>query len=171
MINSFANLTNLLTILLNSILFILPAYFANASPVIWAKLLGKHNLPIDFNKTWNGKPIFGQGKTWGGFVGGVLTGTFVGLLQSRLLAGFLLSFGALLGDLVGSFIKRRLGLARGQALPGLDQLGFVVFAVLFCALVEKPSIPMLITIFVLTPLAHFGTNVLAYILHLKKEWY
>ena len=41
------------------------------------------------------------------------------------------SLGALVGDLVGSFVKRRVGLERGAQAPLLDQLGFYVFALLF----------------------------------------
>src|SRR5574342_1096391 len=55
----------------------LPAYAANPS----AQLTGG-GLPIDFGKTArDGKPLLGPGKTWRGFLGGVLGAMFVGSLQ------------------------------------------------------------------------------------------
>ncbi|GAI48998.1 unnamed protein product, partial [marine sediment metagenome] len=53
--------------------FILPAYVANATPVVLGG--GK---PIDSGKKFtDGRPIFGAGKTWRGFVSGIATGTMV----------------------------------------------------------------------------------------------
>ena len=101
---------------LTALWLILPAYIANASAVLMG---GK--IPIDFGKTWKGKPVLGPGKTWRGFIGGVVLGSTVGYVQALffpksfggypvlLLAVFSLSLGALTGDLFESFIKRRLG--------------------------------------------------------------
>ena len=152
--------------LLQASWFILPAYFANASPVIAYKLLGKYNLPIDF-----GRKIFGPGKTWGGLLFGILIGTLVGFLQGNLQLGILLSLGAHTGDLVGSLIKRRLGFERGNAFPGMDQLGFLAFAILFAYPIAKPSLVQILILLILTPAIHVGANVVAFLLKLKKEWY
>ena len=102
---------------LEILLFILPAYFANASPV----LLGG-GVPIDLGKKFSdGRRIFGDGKTIRGFVGGVSAGIILSAIVSILFpleifggfklqffSGCLLSLGTLVGDLIGSFIKRRL---------------------------------------------------------------
>ena len=164
-------MANILQLIIDALWFILPAYFANASPVIGAKLLGKYNYPMDFNIKIRSKPLLGPGKTWGGFLTGILVGSAIGFLQARPLAGFLLSLGALIGDAFGSFIKRRLGLERGKSFPLLDQLGFVVFALLFVSFVELPTLPEFAAILILTPAIHLGTNAAAYLLKLKKEWY
>ena len=47
------------------------------------------------------------------------------------LIGFLLGFGALLGDALGSFIKRRMGIGRGKPAPILDQIDFLIVATCF----------------------------------------
>jgi CDP-2,3-bis-(O-geranylgeranyl)-sn-glycerol synthase len=168
--------------------FILPAYAANASPVVFGG--GK---PIDGGrKFFDGRPIFGPGKTVRGFLAGVITGIAVGMIlcllhplalndrepvtglkspSSYLLLSALLSVGALTGDLFGSFIKRRLGLSRGDPALLLDQLGFLVFALLFAYPRFRPSSVMIIFLLLVTPSIHLGANVLAYKLGLKDRPY
>ncbi|WP_010479275.1 CDP-2,3-bis-(O-geranylgeranyl)-sn-glycerol synthase [Thermococcus zilligii] len=150
--------------------YILPAYFANASPVV----LGGGG-PMDGGKTWrDGRRIFGDGKTWRGFFGGVATGTLIGAIQyfitpgfygsfkTALLLAFLLSFGALIGDLVGSFIKRRLDLPRGYPAIGLDQLGFLISALAFAYPVKTISSGQMLALLILTPFIHWSANYFAY---------
>ncbi|HIH23083.1 TPA: CDP-archaeol synthase, partial [Candidatus Micrarchaeota archaeon] len=62
--------------ILQLILFILPAYVANAVPV----LLGG-GAYLDLGKNWNdGGRIFGDGKTIRGFISGVVAGMLVGIV-------------------------------------------------------------------------------------------
>jgi CDP-2,3-bis-(O-geranylgeranyl)-sn-glycerol synthase len=80
-----------------------------------------------------------------------------------------MSIGALTGDLVGSFIKRRIKLPRGRPAPLLDQLDFLAGA-LIITLPFHPLIPFhLFILLVLTPLIHFVANIFGYILRFKKE--
>ncbi|HDD42302.1 MAG TPA: CDP-archaeol synthase, partial [Nitrososphaeria archaeon] len=83
--------------------------------------------------------------------------------------------GTILGDIFGSFVKRRLGLKRGQPAPGLDQLGFVCFALaLSIAVYGIPAwldAATLISLLLITAFLHVGTNYLAYLLGLKREPY
>ncbi|MEM1551031.1 MAG: CDP-2,3-bis-(O-geranylgeranyl)-sn-glycerol synthase, partial [Candidatus Bathyarchaeia archaeon] len=137
--------------------------------------------PIDLGRRFlDQRPIFGPHKTYRGFISGVLVGTAVGWVQENLaplvglprgstLLGFFMSLGALIGDLFGSFLKRRLGLKPGTILPVVDQLDFVLFALLFISLSwSSPfSIIDMIIIIVLTPPIHLLTNFIAYLLHLK----
>lgn len=118
-----------LTFYLGALWYVLPAYIANASPTI----LGG-GPPIDGGRMWrDGKRLLGDGKTWRGLILGTLSGTLFGVLQmfveggpEAVLRALLISFGALLGDLIGSFIKRRRGLQRGQSFLFMDQLGFLI---------------------------------------------
>ncbi len=81
------------------------------------------NGPLDNNRRFfDGYPIFGRHKTIGGFLCGILTGGIIGYLIGfsfalSLLAGLL----GMLGDILTSFIKRRLRLAEGTELPIFDQ--------------------------------------------------
>ncbi|MEM4703805.1 MAG: CDP-2,3-bis-(O-geranylgeranyl)-sn-glycerol synthase [Candidatus Bathyarchaeia archaeon] len=152
--------------------FVFPAYCANAVPVIAG---GGH--PLDFGKKFvDGKPIFGKNKTFQGFFAGLAVGTLVGLAESMIFnyslwLGFLLSLGALCGDLFGAFLKRRLDLQPGSPLPVVDQVDFVVGAILFSLPASLPflSWPLVLTALVLTPPIHLLTNFAAYKLGLKSN--
>ena len=168
-------MNGLIDTIASAIWFILPAYFANAAPV----LLGG-GAPLDMGKKFlDGRRIFGDGKTIRGFACGLVVGTIVGILQGiasaslreYLLLGFLLALGALLGDLASSFIKRRLGIERGGAAPGLDQLSFVVVALLLASPVNLPSWQVIAVILIITPPIHLATNFIGYKLGLKDRPY
>ena len=171
-------LNDLLQLLGTAIWFILPAYMANATPVV----LGG-GAPIDGGKLFrDGRPIFGAGKTIRGFVAGLIAGSLVGVLQGAaagqaytyVLLGLLLALGALVGDLLGSFIKRRLNIPRGGAAPVLDQLGFVVFALLFASPIMVIMVlrwEVILTILLITPPIHLATNFVGYKLGFKSRPY
>ncbi len=119
------------------ILLILPAMIANGTPVVARKIYGS-GTPIDFGKNWlDGRPLFGPGKTWEGLLSGVITGTMFGIIEGFVFedfrfyvyGAFLSSIGALIGDIIGSFLKRRLGIKRGEPAPILDQLDFYIGAI------------------------------------------
>jgi CDP-2,3-bis-(O-geranylgeranyl)-sn-glycerol synthase len=161
--------------------FIFPAYVANAVPVI----LGG-GRPIDGGrKMGDGKPIFGSHKTVRGLVAGVVAGTLTGVAQAGLLRlqlpsdfvlpfqfsvwlAFAVSFGALMGDLVHSFVKRRIGIAEGASHPVADQLDFVLGAVLFSLFVSPPPLVTVAIILVITLPIHLLANFLAYVVGAKK---
>jgi len=160
--------------------YILPAYIANATPVIFGG-----GYPLDAGKLfWDGKPVFGTNKTVRGFFSGLLAGTFTGFILRELynlegfpkeilfqydpLLGFLLSLGALTGDLVHSFVKRRLNIAPGSPLPIADQLDFVSGALLFSVMIYPPTLLTAAIILILTPPIHLLTNLLAYLIGVKK---
>ena len=160
-------LTNFFDLIGQAMWFILPAYFANATPVI---LSG--GPPLDLGKRFvDGYRIFGEGKTLYGFLSGLAAGSLIGFLQGRAVVGFVLALGALIGDLIGSFIKRRLGMVRGEMAPGLDQLGFVIVAITMASPIEFPSWRIIVTILILTPPIHLATNFLGYKLGLKAKPY
>ena len=152
------------------IIFILPAYIANAAPVI----LGG-GPPIDLGFYWlDKKRIYGDGKTIKGFLGGFFSGFVVGVIESLFLGeiylytGFLLSFGTMFGDLMGSFIKRRMGVPRGQPMFILDQLFFLVIALLFALPIFPLSIIEILVLFLLTAVLHIFFNMVANRLGLKR---
>lgn len=157
--------------------YILPAYCANASPVVFGG--GK---PMDLGRKFlDNRPIFGPHKTYRGFISGVLIGTVVGWVQENIaplaglpqgstLLGFFLSLGALIGDLFSSFVKRRLGINPGKTLPPMDQISFVLFAMLFASpLGSLPSPIGIIAIVAFTIPIHVFANFIAYLLHLKDS--
>lgn len=166
-----------------ALFFIFPAYVANAVPVI----VGGGRAIDAGRRMPDGHPIFGSHKTVRGFAAGIIAGTLTGVAQNAVLQsdafsdfapllpfqfsiwlGIAISFGALTGDLVHSFVKRRVGIAEGAPLPIADQLDFVVGAVLFSFLVSPPPLFTILVIFVITPPLHVLTNFLAYVVGVKK---
>ena len=183
-------------IVLQALWLILPAYVANASAV----LVGG-GTPVDFGKNWrDGRRILGDGKTWRGLFSGAFMGMVVGFglsVAAKSIAPteynvinfenldfmgfplmipivFSLCFGALLGDVVESFFKRRIGKTRGEDWYGFDQLDFIVGA-LFLSFVaslilqlsgvtsgnwfiESFSLWHILVLLVITPFFHFFAN-------------
>lgn len=173
--------------------FFLPAYLANPM----AALLGG-GTPIDFGRSLrDGHRVFGDGKTWRGLAGGIVAGIVIGLLLH--LAGsavlpalsfgatlgaattaiVLLAAGALLGDLAGAFVKRRLGKPRGAPVLGLDQYDFVAGAFALLLVFDRDwwlprywygdAIFGLVLVIVITPLLHRAVNILGYRMGTKRE--
>ncbi|MGD2200239.1 MAG: CDP-2,3-bis-(O-geranylgeranyl)-sn-glycerol synthase [Candidatus Bathyarchaeota archaeon] len=152
--------------LMETIYVYLPAYIANATPVI----LGGGG-PLDGGRNWiDGKPLLGDHKTVRGTCSGLAAGFLIGLAQQTPLRGALLSIGAIGGDLIVSFIKRRMNLEPGSLFPVADQMGFIIFAVTLVSLTDKaPTWDHAIGILVATLPIHYLTNVLAWALKLKSN--
>jgi CDP-2,3-bis-(O-geranylgeranyl)-sn-glycerol synthase len=156
----------------SALLFIGPSYFANAAPLVFG---GGRSLDGG-RRLSDGQPIFGSHKTIRGFISGIVVGALIGLGESfvdpRLaLAGFMIALGAVLGDLLGAFIKRRLHVEPGTAFPILDQLDFVLGGLLL----GYPFFPIgllpAILVIAVTPPIHLSTNYGAYKLGIKKtQW-
>jgi CDP-2,3-bis-(O-geranylgeranyl)-sn-glycerol synthase len=160
----------IVTLFIEAMKFIFPAYCANAVPVITGG-----GTPMDFGKTFfDGKRIFGKNKTFRGFFFGLAVGMAVGLVEF-ILFGYPFLFvvlsplGALLGDLAAAFLKRRLGIAPGGLLPIIDQIDFVVGALLFSLPLAIISLELAFAVIIITPPIHLLTNFLAYKLKLKKN--
>src|SRR3990172_11396126 len=158
------------TLVVEAFKFIFPAYCANAAPV-----LAGGGLPMDFGKNFfDGRRVFGKNKTFRGFFFGLAIGGLVGLTE-YFLFGYPLLFslfsplGALLGDLTGAFLKRRLDIAPGGLLPIVDQVDFVVGAVLFSLPLGIVSWELAVTVMLVTPPIHLFTNFVAYKLKLKSN--
>lgn len=127
--------------LLELVYLMLPAYFANMAPPF-----------VKFWPGWN-RPIapasLGTHKTVVGFASGVLLGLVVAYGQSVtdlgvrrwwvsdawLAVGVAQGFGAMMGDAVKSYFKRRIGIAPGAPWVPADQLDFVVGALIPLALI------------------------------------
>jgi len=143
-------------IILQSLWLILPAYIANGC----AALLGG-GTPIDFGKNYkDGKRILGDGKTWRGLILGTLFGMIGGFglsIAAKIITPteynfiafekldftgfpimipilFSICFGALFGDMVKSFFKRRCGIERGKDWLPFDQIDFII-GVLFLSFI------------------------------------
>ena len=106
------------------------------------------------------------------FLGGVFPLNFLVLLIRIILA----SYGAVIGDLFGSFLKRRLDIKSGAPFWIVDQLDFALFALLFISIPSFispslflfPDIFILIFVIILTPAVSIIANTVAYFVGLKS---
>lgn len=165
-------------LVLQALWLIAPAYIANGFPPV---VRGKR--PLDSGRYLGKNRLFGDGKTVEGTIGGVLAGVLAGWLQvsyqnqipadlglaeMTLPLVVALSAGAIFGDLAGAFVKRRMGIRRGDPALLLDQLDFLVVALLAAGLFYAPEKEVIIALFLLTPPIHWLTNFFAYRLKIKK---
>ncbi|MEC7977202.1 MAG: CDP-2,3-bis-(O-geranylgeranyl)-sn-glycerol synthase [Candidatus Thermoplasmatota archaeon] len=187
--------------LLNAIITVLwimgPAYIANSVAVLTG---GKY--PIDQGKTLSdGNRILGDGKTWSGLLGGTLGGIMFGIIldsgdgrmalerltgeehvqslwsENPVMVFFLLSFGALFGDMAASFYKRRQNLLRGDKFAILDMYDFIFMSLLLCFIFQRDWLlswildgwAPLFTVLILTPFLHRGVNIIGYNIGVKNE--
>jgi len=164
------DLMSLSVLIIGALKFIFPAYCANATPV-----LAGGGTKMDFGKSFSdGKRVFGNNKTFRGFFFGLAIGIFVGLLECMffkfpILFSILIPLGALLGDLAGAFVKRRLGIAPGGLLPLVDQVDFVIGALVFSIPLALVNWELGLTVLLITPPIHLFTNFLAFKMKLKKN--
>ncbi|MFN3301915.1 MAG: CDP-archaeol synthase [Patescibacteria group bacterium] len=159
--------------------FFLPAYAANiAASIFKFKFL---DFPIS-------KKIFGSHKTYAGFFSGTIFAIFIVLIQkiffnlsffqkisylnyskNFLLIGFLLGFGALFGDLIKSFFKRRLKIQPGQRWIPFDQIDYTLGALLFISFIWLPSLEFIFISIILNFFLHIFINHLGFWLALRKS--
>ncbi len=176
---------------ISSLILFIPAFIANPSAVVTGG-----RFVIDGGKSLNGKRILGDHKTWSGFLGGIFAGSLIGLIMNyaflflnvkelvfsnsfvlALSMVVVLSLSSMLGDLLGSFVKRRLGRKPGAESLFLDQYPFALLAlVVFYAFFWSEAITMfpwegVIAILVVTPLIHRAVNIVGYKLKMKDVPY
>lgn len=166
-------------LILQALWLIAPAYAANAFPP-----LVKGKTPIDMGKNLLGKRLFGDGKTIEGSIAGISFGIFIGVIQILGQASILyelqlmemtlpiaiaLSCGAILGDITGSFIKRRTNIERGAPVPILDQLDFIAVSLLMAGFLVPLALPTILILLVLTPPIHWIANIIGFTLKIKKN--
>ncbi len=129
---------------------LIPPYVASAT----ATLPRGRGPPMDLGRSWprDGRRIFGPSKSWSGFLFGSFIAFWVAMFEAWLIllappslevvpfyganllaavpVAVLLSVGAMGGDALGSFVKRRLNHGSGARVPLLDQLPMVAVPIL-----------------------------------------
>jgi acid phosphatase family membrane protein YuiD len=171
--------------------FAMPGLVANMAP-IFVRKIEFLNYPVDFRKGFLGKRLFGDHKTYRGFFFAAVTSIVLLYIQKLLSGiaffdsisyldygsmppgdviylGLLLGIGAMLGDLVKSFVKRRLGISPGTPFFPWDQLDYVVGILCLVWLYKAPTFEMSIALLVLAPLAHIVVRFFGYKIGMNKE--
>lgn len=190
-------LYNFFILFIYTLIFMAPAYTANMGGLFFG---GGPPLDCNKNFI-DGKRLIGDGVTLKGLILGSLSAMLVSLilwffihglslysssplelqnlfdaLNSKNILdfsflGLFLGFGALIGDALGSFLKRRLNLDRGRPAPILDQTDFAIVALLFASLVVPIKLEFAIFVLLITIFLHLFANIFAYLIGMKDVWY
>lgn len=175
-----------------SLWFFLPGGIANVTPILVSKMPGlKHwNAPIDCDRTYRGKHIFGVNKTWRGLICGVIaaelvfllerqivpeSGSFASLLRSMsygepsVWLGALIGFGVIAGDSIESFFKRQRSIDPGSSWFPFDQLDYIIGGCLAAAAVVVLSFQLYVWIFLTWFSMHLLFSYLGYLTHFKTK--
>lgn len=163
--------------ILGIIFLFLPAGIANASPVLF-KRVQFLNYPVC-------EKFLGNHKTWRGLFFGILMATLVVFIQTKiqipekytlvnyaeinpLILGPLLGAGALIGDMLKSFFKRRIGIAPGKPWVPFDQTDWIIMSVLVTLPYTHLDLVNVLSAIVIFGLLHPAFNLLSYFLKLQK---
>jgi hypothetical protein len=108
---------------------------ANTAPLIFGVLFpNMRRWPLDNGRRFtDGRPLLGGHKTFWGLFSGIGAAGFISLLTGLPLSkGLLIGLASLLGDLLTSFLKRRLGLVEGETAYLFDHLLEGALPLLLC---------------------------------------
>lgn len=145
---------------------------ANGAPIIARKLLGDlYACPLDGGWRLPDKhPLFGSSKTVRGIVAALATTMAAGLLLGiPIYISVTIAFFAMAGDLVSSFIKRRIGKPEGAMFIGLDQIPESLFPLLVLRAqldLQIMQITILVVAFVIFDLV---LSRILYRMHIRKN--
>ncbi len=152
-------------------LLFLPAYVSNMSPLLVTRLIGG-GRPLDMGINFvDGKRLFGDNKTVEGTFSIIIVGSILGLIYDLKFIGFIQALGVAVGDIVGSFMKRRLCIEPGGSLPFIDQELFMILAILLSNPFLKLSLRQIAFILAITPVLHLVSNAVAFLIGLKEVPY
>ena len=154
--------------ILVTVYLLLPAGIANSAPPIATRLLGA-GTPID-------ERLFGAHKTWQGLIVGMVAGvttftvqrTFDGIYLPLLFA-IAISAGALIGDVVKSFVKRRFKIAPGRPWFPFDQCDYVIGALIAAAPFIHLSLPIIAGTIAVYVALHLVVSAAGYLMGVKDS--
>ncbi len=183
--------------MINSILFVMwffaPAGLANLIPVIMSKIpyIKKFNAPLDCGLKLRGKPLFGDHKTWRGFISGVLISIATLALQVYLYnhvnwfhslsrninydnlpvlgLGFLFALGALGGDAIESMFKRQFSIDPGKKWFPFDQIDYILGGIIASSLIVRLSLIDYLWLLLVWLILHLVFSFFAYLFKLKDS--
>ena len=174
---------DLIAALVQGFWVIIPAYAANGFAP-----LPRGRRRIDFGMKFMGYDLLGRGKTWEGLIFAVFIGTLCGITEIwaypylnpiamengfslqklTFWSVFFVALGAMLGDMAGSFIKRRFRVKRGDPVLLLDQLDFLIGGFLFASFFLEVSLLSIIIFIIITPIVHWVSCYIGYKIGAKE---
>ncbi len=168
---------NISQLFLEIILIYMPAMVANMAPIIAhrAGILNWLDVPIN-------KGYLGAHKTVRGVVAGIFAGALTAACMSLIISasvyadlttatlfGAATGFGALVGDSVKSFFKRRKNISSGTSWMPFDQIDFVIGATIFGLFFIHIPIVIVLIALVIVGCASYIVSVVGVALHIKRS--
>ena len=174
------------------IYFYLPGAMANIGANIGRFIPGFRDMTtaVDMGMKLNGIRLIGDHKKIGSFIFGVLFGTIVGIIKTlyidhyfpghlllhldmtrNILMYAIISFGALSGDLVKSFIKRQLRRPEHSPWIPFDEIDHTTVSLLLAKIFFPIGWGDILGIIVLIFFLHLAANVVGYHLKVKEVPY
>jgi len=149
---------------------------------VFAMKLNVPNKPI-----WEKK--LGSHKTWRGLVSAALVGLLVFWLQKiayingfralalldysdfSIMLGFFMGLGAIVGDAVKSYYKRKAEIKPGKSWVPFDQLDFVIGGIIGSFVIYVPKAEVILILLLVSPLLHVAANVIGYWLKINDTMF
>ena len=179
---------DLVTLIISATYFYFPAATANLGANFGKYLPWKY--PVDCGLKIRGIQLVGNHKTMAGFFLGIFCGMLVAFLQmlisrytdfkyeifdytpiNTLILAFTMPFGALLGDLVESFIKRQLSLKPHARVAIFDQVDHIIGSLGLTSLFFPIAWQVWLVCFIVYFLLHEVTTKIGYFLGIKSVPY
>jgi len=146
---------------------------ANGAPIIARKLFGnRFSMPLDAGVLFMGKPLFGPSKTLRGiFSALVLTVSVAYVIGVPVYAGVVIALLAMLGDLISSFIKRRLNRPSSSMFLGLDQIPESLLPLLYYKYVYSLDWNLVYLVLAAFMVLELLISKILYVLKIRKQPY
>ncbi len=147
---------------------------ANGAPILLRWLLeGRAARPVDGGLLFSdGRPLFGASKTIAGLTASLVATTFMAwLIGLPPLIGCYIAGLAMAGDLLASFIKRRLAIPPSGMAPGLDQIPESLLPLLgIRGIFDLTWAQVLVMVLIFITL-DYVLSYLLYLIHIRKQPY
>ncbi|MDH5391655.1 MAG: CDP-archaeol synthase [Gammaproteobacteria bacterium] len=156
---------------LNSLILIL---VANGAPVFASYLFShRQSLPVDlYYRLRDQQYLFGETKTWRGlFASLVMTSVLSLFLGYSVYFGLMIAALSMAGDLLSSFIKRRLKKPSSSQFLLLDQVPESLLPAMFCMLVYDLELIQVIGIIVIFIIIEMALSIVLFRFGVRKKPY
>jgi CDP-diglyceride synthetase len=154
--------------------FLLLLTVANGTPVVVKKLLGGFlAYPLDGGRMFlDGRPLFGSSKTIRGIVASIVTtATCALLIGVTFTIGLAVAVSAMGGDLLSSFVKRRMGYTASSRALGIDQVPESLFPAVICKNLLDLSIADIVFVVAVFFLGEIVLSRILFRLHIRDQPY
>lgn len=173
-------------------IFYFPAAMANVGAVISRFVPGFNQIetPVDLGFSYRGIRLVGDHKKLGGFIFGIIFGTFIALIKYlyfdqqfleyrlvnydfwRYISMYaVMSFGAVSGDIIESVIKRQLNISPHAPWIPFDEIDHTSLSMTLAAIFFGIPWAMVLLVIVVYFFWHVLANIVGYQLRIKKVPY